>query len=52
MAVWTNDKSVFALLERGIDGAKEVLAWRQFDADVLGGVAIVLADLRELHIDH
>ena len=47
MAVWADYQSVLAFLGRCIDGAEEVLSWGELYADVLGGIAIVLAQFGE-----
>ena len=47
MAVRTYDEGVLALLQRGIDGAEQVLSGCQFNADVLRGIAVVLTNLRQ-----
>ena len=47
MAVGADNKGVLTLHGRGVDGAKQMLPGGQLDTDVLGGIAIVLAQLRE-----
>ena len=47
VSVGADNKGLLTFLQRGVDGAEDMLPGHQFKADILGCIAIVLADFRE-----